>query len=82
MGTTFKGWVENPMADAGAGGKAEFRELAVVSLIAPLEVRDRRLPVGARGTIVHVYRDGEAFEVEFQRPFHCVTTVDRSLLRA
>ncbi len=33
------------------------------------------IPVGETGTVVHIYRDGTAFEVEFDAPFHVVTVM-------
>jgi hypothetical protein len=33
------------------------------------------LPEGGRGTVVHVYRDGEHYEVEFAQPFPCTITL-------
>jgi hypothetical protein len=32
-------------------------------------------PAGSTGTVVHRYRDGAAFEVEFIRPEHAVLTL-------
>jgi hypothetical protein len=34
------------------------------------------LPTGSTGTVVHVYPDERAYEVEFNRPFHTVVTVE------
>jgi hypothetical protein len=36
----------------------------------------RVLPEGSEGAVVHVYRGG-GYEVEFERPFHCVATIGR-----
>ena len=41
----------------------------------------RTLPQGARGAVVFVHGDGEAYEVEFDAPFHAVGTVRASLLQ-
>lgn len=35
------------------------------------------LPEGSEGAVVHVYRGGAAYEVEFEKPFHCVTSIGR-----
>ncbi len=35
----------------------------------------RLLPEGAVGAVVGIWRDGEAYEMEFQRPFHAVLTI-------
>ena len=50
-------------------------ELEVVRLRAPAETESGTVPTGAEGTVVHVYRRGEAFEVEFDSPFHVVATL-------
>jgi hypothetical protein len=52
-------------------------ELSTVTLRHPHKCDDKVLPEGGRGTIVYAYRGGEAYEVEFEEPFHCVTTVQR-----
>jgi hypothetical protein len=51
-------------------------ELSMVSLARPVEADGRMLPSGATGTVVHVYPEERAYEVEFNRPFHAVATVD------
>lgn len=40
-----------------------------------------RLPRGARGTIVLVWRDGDAFEVEFSNPFPALVTLRPNQVR-
>lgn len=35
------------------------------------------LPEGTRGIVVHAYRGGAGYEVEFAEPFHAVVTVTR-----
>ncbi len=54
-----------------------FKDLDDVALAAPGYVKaiDRELPAGARGTVVGVWRGGDAFEVEFTNPFECLITV-------
>ncbi|EIZ83119.1 hypothetical protein WYO_4228 [Methylobacterium sp. GXF4] len=48
----------------------------MVALSHDLTLKDgRKLPVGARGAVVFVHGDGEAYEVEFVDPFHAVATV-------
>jgi hypothetical protein len=54
-----------------------IEELTTVKLTRPIDTGDRILPAGASGTVVHVYPDGRAYEVEFTRPFHVVATVAR-----
>jgi hypothetical protein len=50
-------------------------ELSSVALRHPVECKVGVLPEGARGTVVHVYRDGEHYEVEFPEPFRCTVTL-------
>ena len=61
---------------------ARFAELSPVTLKRPVDVQGRRLPVGARGTVVAAYRDGIGFEVEFLDPFHAVVTLEADDLAA
>jgi hypothetical protein len=63
--------------DAVKNRRPPFKELDDVALAAPVYVTAiaRELPAGARGTVVGVWRRGEAFEVEFTAPFECVVTV-------
>ena len=35
------------------------------------------MPAGSVGTIVHVYRNAAAYEVEFSQPFHAILTCER-----
>jgi hypothetical protein len=56
-------------------------ELSVVALRHPQECDGRVLPEGSRGAVVHAYRDGAGYEVEFSEPFHCVVTVNRDDIR-
>jgi hypothetical protein len=39
------------------------------------------LPGGLMGTVVGVYRDGAAYEVEFAKPFNTVATVMPDTIR-
>ncbi len=50
-------------------------ELSIVALKHPVESNRGVLPEGGRGTVVHVYRDGKHYEVEFSEPFPCTVTV-------
>ena len=52
-------------------------ELSVVALKHPVECNGGVLPEGRKGTIVHVYRDGEHYEVEFAEPLPCTVTLRR-----
>ncbi|HVH78070.1 MAG TPA: hypothetical protein VM782_01660 [Stellaceae bacterium] len=57
---------------------ASIPELSVFALRHARECGGKMLPEGAKGTIVHAYRDGAGYEVEFDEPFHCVLTVGSS----
>ena len=54
-----------------------FQELDDVMLASPIRVKPlgRVLPAGSRGTVVGIWRDGAAYEVEFTQPFECLVTV-------
>ena len=52
-----------------------FAELSVVALTRAVDVEGQLLPEGALGTIVAAYGDGVGYEVEFERPFHAVVTL-------
>ena len=56
-------------------------ELTVVALRRPVECKGGVLPAGGKGTIVHVYRDREHYEVEFAEPFACTLTLPRDDIR-
>jgi hypothetical protein len=56
-------------------------ELSVVALRHSRKYDGRILPEGAKGAVVHAYRDGAGYEVEFEEPFHCVVTVGRDDIR-
>jgi hypothetical protein len=45
-----------------------------------VETGDGLLPPGSTGTVVHVYPAERAYEVEFQRPFHTVATVEAAAI--
>lgn len=59
-----------------------FPELSVVALSHPVECKGAVLPEGGKGTVVHAYRDGEHYEVEFAEPFPCTVTLRRGDLRS
>ena len=56
-------------------------ELSLVSLTCAVESQDGLLPAGATGTVVHVYSQGRAYEVEFSEPFHTIATIEATALR-
>lgn len=49
--------------------------LSLVVLARPVQADGRLVPAGSTGTVVHVYPAEQAYEVEFERPFHVVATV-------
>lgn len=56
-------------------GTPAIAELAIVALRRSLACKEGVLPEGTRGIVVHVYRGGAAYEVEFSEPFACVLTL-------
>ncbi len=59
-----------------------FAELSRVALTHAVEVEGRSLPQGALGTIVAAYGDDIGYEVQFERPFHVVVTLQAGDLTA
>lgn len=61
-----------------------FAELDEVALARPVHVQslDKELPTGARGTVVGVWQNERAYEVEFAKPFACLVTVPAEGLSA
>ncbi|HEY1933072.1 MAG TPA: DUF4926 domain-containing protein [Acetobacteraceae bacterium] len=56
-------------------------ELSLVYLARAVEAEGGIVPAGATGTVVHVYPDAQAYEIEFTSPFHTVATVDAAAIR-
>ena len=56
-------------------------ELSIVALTHSRQCDGKVLPEGTRGAVVHVYKGGVGYEVEFGEPFHCVVTVGRDDIR-
>jgi hypothetical protein len=61
--------------------RSDITDLSVVALRHPQECEGRVLHEGATGTVVHTYRGGAGYEIEFEKPFHCVVTVGRDDIR-
>ncbi len=59
-----------------------FAELSVVALARSVDIEGRSLPKGSEGTVVAAYRDGIGYEVEFERPFQAVVTLEAADLVA
>lgn len=54
----------------------QIDELDRVTTNAPVTSDDgETIPSGSTGTVVAVWAEGKAFEVEFYRPFHALATV-------
>jgi hypothetical protein len=62
------------------GEKPRHPELSLVSLSQPVTSDEGLLPEGATGTVVFVYPAEQAYEVEFQEPFHTVATVEAAAI--
>lgn len=53
-----------------------IRELDTARLLVPVTADDgREVPAGSVGTVVGVWNQGEAYEVEFVTPFEALATV-------
>ena len=64
-------------------GHALFQELSVVQTTHVVETDEgETVPVGSCGTIVGIWGDGEAYEVEFSRPVAGLATMRADMLRA
>lgn len=61
---------------------ARLTELARVRLTSAVRDGDVAYPAGSTGTIVHVYRGGEALEIEVTTPLHGVITVGAAAVEA
>jgi hypothetical protein len=56
-------------------------ELTLVSLARSITTEDGPLPAGATGTVLHVYAQERAYEVEFCLPYHTVATVEAAAIQ-
>lgn len=70
-----------PAPAAGVSALPGIEELSRVVLCRDVVAEGGRLPAGAAGTVVGVYRGGATYEVEFTKPFHAVATVDAAAIR-
>jgi hypothetical protein len=55
--------------------RTAIRVLDRVRLREAMDAEGYQFPAGAEGTAVLAHRGGEAFEVEFTRPFHAVVGI-------
>jgi hypothetical protein len=51
-------------------------EHQTIGLTAPVTVERPIFAAGSTGTVVGIYADTKAVEVEFERPFHAVVTME------
>lgn len=59
-----------------------LKELDRVALLVDASTDEGKvIPAGSEGTIVGIWQDGLAYEVEFARPFHALATVRIEHLR-
>lgn len=70
-----------PVADRPSSSVRAVRELDQIVLDEDVASETGRVPRGARGTVVLVWRDGEAFEVEFTSPFAALVMVGPNQIR-
>lgn len=70
-----------PVQTAGMSARTGIEDLSRVVLCRDVVSEGRRLPAGSAGTVVGVYRNGAAYEVEFTTPFHTVATVDAAAIQ-
>lgn len=67
---------------AKAPGSAAFRELDRVQTVADVVGEEgERIPAGSTGTVVAIWGDGVAFDVEFTRPFETLAAIAPENLR-
>lgn len=67
---------ERPLATFSTDGALPLRELDRVALASDQATRGgETVPAGSAGTIVAVLGEGQAYMVEFARPFHALVTV-------
>jgi hypothetical protein len=57
-----------------------MKEHDMIVFVRPVKEGDISVPVGTRGCIVHVYKEGEAFAVELSGKNEVVTAPARSLV--
>jgi hypothetical protein len=70
------------VASGERGFAGSIRELDRVRILQAVPGDDDlTVPAGATGTVVAIYADGEAFEVEFTEPVDTLATVEATALR-
>jgi hypothetical protein len=59
-----------------------FADFTEVTLKRAVDAQVVHLPAGARGVVMAAYADGQAYEIEFDRPRHVVLTLEGKDLTA
>ncbi len=77
----FSPYAVGDVSWTGAESLPGIEELADVELVSDQVVDGSMLPRGSEGTVVHVYRSGKTFEVEFSQPVHALATLRRADIR-
>ncbi|MCJ2121230.1 DUF4926 domain-containing protein [Methylobacterium sp. J-077] len=68
---------KSPLPPIGGLGSEPVRELDRVRILRAVSGDDGvTVPAGSTGTVVAIYADGEAFEVEFTDPVDTLATVE------
>ena len=62
--------------------EGSIEELSRISLTESVDTEEGTLPSGAQGTVVSVYGSGDAYCVEFTRPFKALVTIAPSKVKA
>jgi hypothetical protein len=73
-------FIERPRGSSPGSLTARLVEHARVRLTSDVLEQGSLYPAGSTGTVVHVHRDGAAFEVEITHPGHDVITVEGKAL--
>ena len=75
-------FVPKPSDQRTATTPRGFAELSVVALTHAVMAEEGSVLAGTRGIVVAAYSDGKGYEVEFERPFHAVATLEAGDLTA
>ena len=59
--------------------KSEIKEHDIVTLINDLDVP--QIKAGETGTVIHIYPNSKAYEVEFSNPTHTTVTLSRNQIK-
>ncbi len=81
MGATLNKLIREQIAGDAMATLTVIPELTVVTLTKAVSYKSKTLPVGSRGTIVDIHDGGRAYEVEFDKPFFAVATVESDFIK-